>query len=130
MKRPGRPRVEPPARGTIDARTIRLNSRGVGSTQDAFAQAIGVSVKTLRNWEQRRREPTGPARVLLTLLQRDPWLVFDLAKGQHGITPAAYLMQPSALPTLITPMAQLQRQEALPRKANAAMSPPLNSGSA
>jgi len=45
MKRPGRPRVEPPARGTIDARTIRLNSRGFGSTHDAFAKAIGVSVK-------------------------------------------------------------------------------------
>jgi hypothetical protein len=60
MKRPGRPRVEPPARSTIDARTIRLNSRGVGSTQDAFAKAIGVSVKTLRNWEQRRREPDRP----------------------------------------------------------------------
>jgi putative transcriptional regulator len=91
--RPGSPHVEPPARGTIDARAIRLSARGVGSTQDAFARAIGVSVKTLRNWEQRRREPTGPARVLLTLLQRDPWLVFDVANGQHLITPAAQLIQ-------------------------------------
>ena len=92
-RRPVSPYVQPPARGTIDARTIRLNSRGVGTTQAAFAQAIGVSVKTLRNWEQRRREPTGPARVLLTLLQRDPWLVFDVANGQHAITPAAHLIQ-------------------------------------
>jgi putative transcriptional regulator len=92
-RRPGCPRVEQPARGTIDARTIRLNSRGLGTTQAAFAQAIGVSVKTLRNWEQRRREPTGPARVLLTLLQRDPWLVFDVANNQHEIAPLAELIQ-------------------------------------
>jgi transcriptional regulator with XRE-family HTH domain len=100
--RPGCPYVEPPARGTIDARAIRLNARGVGSTQAAFAQAIGVSVKTLRNWEQRRREPTGPARVLLTLLQRDPWLVFDMANGQHAITPAAQLPRPQAPAAKVT----------------------------
>lgn len=113
-RRPGCPRVEPPARGTIDARAIRLNARGVGSTQEAFAQAIGVSVKTLRNWEQRRREPTGPARVLLTLLQRDPWLVFDVANGQHVITPAA----------------QLPRQEVLLRNVSVGTPPRLNYGPA
>jgi len=34
-------------------------------------------VRTLRNWEQRRRKPTGPARVLLALIALDPWIVFD-----------------------------------------------------
>jgi putative transcriptional regulator len=47
-----------------------------------FADLIGVPVKTLRNWEQRRREPTGPARVLLSMIERDPWLVFDVANDQ------------------------------------------------
>jgi hypothetical protein len=32
---------------------IRKSARGIGATQRSFAQAIGVSVKTLRNWEQR-----------------------------------------------------------------------------
>lgn len=111
-RRPGCPRVEPPARGTIDAQAIRLSARGVGSTQATFAQAIGVSVKTLRNWEQRRREPTGPARVLLTLLQRDPWLVFDVANNQHEIAPVA----------------QLPRQGVLLRNANVGTSRFLNYG--
>jgi putative transcriptional regulator len=44
-------------------------------SQRSFAQALGVSVKTVRNWEQRRRRPTGPALVLLTLVQRDPLFV-------------------------------------------------------
>jgi transcriptional regulator with XRE-family HTH domain len=83
----------------------------VGTTQAAFAQAIGVSVKTLRNWEQRRREPTGPARVLLTLLQR---LVFDVANGQHEITPAA----------------QLSKQDVMLRKVSVGTPPSLDYGRA
>ncbi len=46
-----------------------------GLSQDAFARRIGVSVGTLRNWEQGRRAPDGPARVLLALLERDPGIV-------------------------------------------------------
>jgi putative transcriptional regulator len=74
-------------------RAVRLGVRHrgggeLGCTQQVFADAIGVPVKTLRNWEQRRREPTGPARVLLGLIERDPWIVFDVMNGQHR-TPAA-----------------------------------------
>ncbi len=46
-----------------------------GLTQAAFAQQIGVPVATLRNWEQGRRRPEGPARVLLALLAKDPDIV-------------------------------------------------------
>ena len=82
-RRPGRAVVKPPLRGSIDVRTIRLQAPGgIGATQKVFADLIGVPVKTLRNWEQRRREPTGPARVLLYMIQRDPWLVFDVANNQ------------------------------------------------
>jgi putative transcriptional regulator len=35
---------------------------------------IGVSVKALQNWEQERRRPTGPAAVLLTIIEHDPAL--------------------------------------------------------
>ena len=46
-----------------------------GLSQAAFARQIGVSVGTLRNWEQGRRFPDGPARVLLALLEKDPGIV-------------------------------------------------------
>lgn len=46
-----------------------------GLSQAAFARQIGVSVGTLRNWEQGRRCPDGPARVLLALLDKDPGIV-------------------------------------------------------
>lgn len=46
-----------------------------GLSQAAFALQIGVSVGTLRNWEQGRRFPDGSARVLLALLDKDPEIV-------------------------------------------------------
>lgn len=81
-RRPGTPKVATPEAGTIDARQIRLRTPGgPAATQQTFANLIGVPVKTLRNWEQGRRHPTGPARVLLKLIERNPWAVFDaLAK--------------------------------------------------
>lgn len=87
--RPGLAVVTAPARGSLDVRAIRLGARGIGYTQETFAAAIGVPVKTLRNWEQRRRQPTGPARVLLACLQRNPWLVFD-AIGPRRLDGAAH----------------------------------------
>jgi putative transcriptional regulator len=44
----------------------------LGLSQGDFADAFGVSVGTLRGWEQKRREPDGPARVLLTVIDREP----------------------------------------------------------
>ena len=82
-RRPGLAVVKTPERGSLDVRAIRLATKGAnGATQQTFANLIGVPVRTLRNWEQRRREPTGPARVLLSMIERDPWLVFDVANGQ------------------------------------------------
>jgi putative transcriptional regulator len=40
-----------------------------------FARLVGVSVKTLQNWEQGRRQPSGPAAVLLIVLVADPGAV-------------------------------------------------------
>ena len=88
MKRPGHPVIATPSAEALDVRSIRLNASYIGSTQLSFSDAIGVPVKTLRNWEQRRRTPTGPARVLLSLIAKDPWIVFDVAHDQHR-TPVA-----------------------------------------
>ncbi len=52
-----------------DVRSIR----GVAKiSQSQFAQLIGVSVRTLQNWEQHRTRPTGPARALLKIVASDP----------------------------------------------------------
>lgn len=44
----------------------------VGLSQSRFAMLIGVSKRTLENWEQGRRHPTGPAKALLRILDADP----------------------------------------------------------
>jgi len=46
--------------------------RFVGLTQHRFADALGISVHTLRNWEQGRRSPAGPAMALLRIAARHP----------------------------------------------------------
>ena len=46
-----------------------------GLSQPAFATSIGVALGTLKNWEQGRRRPGGPARVLLALIEKRPWIV-------------------------------------------------------
>jgi DNA-binding transcriptional regulator YiaG len=47
----------------------------VGLTQAQFAQALGISVYTLRDWEQGRRKPEGPAMVLLRIAARHPKII-------------------------------------------------------
>ena len=49
--------------------------RFVGLTQNQFAAAMGISVHTLRNWEQGRRRPEGPALALLRIAARHPRII-------------------------------------------------------
>ncbi len=49
-----------------------------GLSPAQFARLIGVSVRTLRDWEQGRRAPSGPARTLLTIAHRNPQVLLDL----------------------------------------------------
>jgi putative transcriptional regulator len=46
-------------------------------SQNEFALMIGVSVRTLQNWEQGRRKPEGPAKALLRIASRNPAAVLD-----------------------------------------------------
>lgn len=57
-----------------DVAAIRAQA---GLSQAEFARSIGVAVGTLRGWEQGRRRPDGPARVLLALLEKRPRIVQD-----------------------------------------------------
>ncbi len=62
-----------------DVRAIRART---GLSQAAFARSIGVARGTLLQWEQRRRRPHGPARVLLALIDRDPEIVQRTLHGR------------------------------------------------
>lgn len=63
------------------ARWALLSARSLaGLSQAEFASALGVSKRTLENWEQGRAEPTGPAKVLLSLVAKYPDTVKRLAK--------------------------------------------------
>jgi putative transcriptional regulator len=56
----------------VDALGIRDIRKATGLSQPKFARVLDVDVGTLRNWEQGRREPTGPARALLRAIRNDP----------------------------------------------------------
>lgn len=51
---------------------VKLIREKVGLSQNRFATLIGVSKRTLENWEQGRRHPSGPAKTLLRILDADP----------------------------------------------------------
>lgn len=53
----------------LDVAAVRAKT---GLSQDRFARAFRISPHTLRNWEQGRRAPEGPARALLLAIDRDP----------------------------------------------------------
>lgn len=61
-----------------DVREVRERT---GLSQSSFATMLGVSKRTLENWEQGRRRPTGPARVLLRIFSADPE---HALKALHG----------------------------------------------
>lgn len=56
--------------------TARMKS---GLPQSAFAQLLGVSLRTLQDWEQGRREPSGAAKTLITIAERRPEVLRELA---------------------------------------------------
>ncbi|MCP3998514.1 MAG: type II toxin-antitoxin system MqsA family antitoxin [bacterium] len=61
------------AQGKIrDGDDIAALRRFTDLTQTEFAEALGISVHTLRNWEQGRRSPVGPALALLRIAARHP----------------------------------------------------------
>ena len=61
-----------------DVRAIRDS---LGKSQTEFAMMIGVSVATLRNWEQGRRIPDGPAQALLRVAAQDPEAVANALRA-------------------------------------------------
>jgi len=76
---PARPEPEMPA-----VRDLRQRAR---LTQIEFAARLGVPVETIRNWEQGKRAPRGPARALLSVIAHAPETVFAALAPPVGTTP-------------------------------------------
>ena len=70
------------AKGEADPATYRVHvppdidvlriRRGMGLTREAFAMRFGLQLGTVRDWEQHKRRPEGAARVLLTVIEKEP----------------------------------------------------------
>ena len=56
----------------INSLQVKEIRKTTGLTQEKFCKLIDVKMGTLRNWEQGRREPTGPAKALLRAIKNDP----------------------------------------------------------
>lgn len=72
--------VAPSRTFVVDKLDIKGIREGYHLSQRQFASLLGISVKTLRNWEQGRRAPEGPARVLLQVVAKHPDAVWDVVR--------------------------------------------------
>src|SRR5438094_7411905 len=72
---------KPPAREyVVDGPNVKRLRATYRLSQSEFAALLGISVKTLRNWEQGRRSPEGPARILLQVASRHPEALWDVVR--------------------------------------------------
>ncbi len=63
---------QPSRRFEVSSTDVKSLRERVGLSQSEFARLMRVSVKTLQNWEQHRRKPSGPAAALLTIVSKAP----------------------------------------------------------
>ena len=63
----------------VNAPSIASIRERTGLSQSRFAQLLGVSVRTLQEWEQGRRAPSGAARTLLLIAQKNPRALLEVA---------------------------------------------------
>lgn len=59
--------------------TPQVIRAGLGLSQSAFAGLMGVSLRTVQEWEQGRRDPSGPAKTLLRIAEQHPQVLLELA---------------------------------------------------
>ena len=67
---------------SIDVKKIRTN---LHMTQEDFSQCFGFNIKTLRDWEQHRREPSGAAKNLLKVIELEPSAVQRALSTNSGV---------------------------------------------
>lgn len=73
---------KPSRRFSIAAAGVKAIRERTNLSQSDFADLIGVSVKTLQNWEQDRRRPTGPAAALLRIIAKEPRVAVEAIHGR------------------------------------------------
>jgi putative transcriptional regulator len=76
-----RSEVEPSRTFVVDGPNIKRLRARYQLSQEKFAALFGISVGTLRNWEQGRRVPEGPARVLLQVAAKHPRAVWNVVRS-------------------------------------------------
>ncbi len=77
--------MEPSRVFTVEGPDVRSIRTKLGVTQSDFATMLGISVRTLENWEQKRRRPRGPAKVLLQIAADHPEIVWGVVKQRREI---------------------------------------------
>ena len=73
----------PSRKFVFEAPDVKAARANLNLTQQEFASLLGISVRTLQNWEQKRRTPHGPARVLLHVAIRHPEALLDVVSAQY-----------------------------------------------
>lgn len=72
---------ESPSRAFVaDGPNIKQIRSSYDLSQPQFAAMLGISIATLRNWEQGRRTPRGPARVLLQIAATHPEVILNVVR--------------------------------------------------
>ena len=74
---------EPSRKFIIEEPDVKEIREQYNLSQSQFASLLGISVKTLQNWEQGRRAPRGPARVLLQVAAKHPDAVWDVVRQRN-----------------------------------------------
>jgi putative transcriptional regulator len=77
-----RGKAKPSRAFVIAAPNVRKIRSSYKLSQNEFAALMGISVKTLRNWEQGRRSPEGAARVLLQVAAKHPEVIWDVVRAK------------------------------------------------
>lgn len=77
-------RKAPSRRFTVDPLDVRELRERYDLSQAELAALLGISVDTLQNWEQGRRQPVGPAKVLLQVVAKHPDAVWDVVRPRRS----------------------------------------------
>jgi putative transcriptional regulator len=67
----------------VDVPSVKGLREAYDMSQAEFSALLGISVNTLQNWEQGRRSPVGPAKVLLKVVAKHPEAVWDVVKPRR-----------------------------------------------
>ena len=77
-------KVTPSRSFQVEAPKVREIREAYDLSQAEFAALLGISVDTLQNWEQGRRTPAGPAKILLQIVAKHPEAVWDVVRPRPG----------------------------------------------